>query len=161
MTGHVRLPVHGTNGGEAYWGPGDRYVFHVTGAESGDAMFAFDCLVGPGGGPPPHRHLAEDELFFLYEGSIEFNAAEATHAVAAGEAIFVPKGTAHSYRNVGEGNALMYTIYTPAGMEGWFREVFERVRPGEFDMDPPRADEAMIARMLAAGPRYNVEWVAE
>ena len=70
----------------------------------------------------------------------------------------VPQNT-HSYRNVGEGNALIYTIYTPAGMEGWFREVFERVRPGEFDMAPPPADEAMIARMLDAGPRYNVEWV--
>ena len=73
----------------------------------------------------------------------------------------MPKGIAHSYRNVGEGNALMYTIYTPAGMEGWFREVFERVRPGEFHMAPPPADEAMIARMLDAGPRYKVEWVAE
>jgi hypothetical protein len=28
-------------------------------------------------------------------------------------------------------------------------------------MAPPPADEAMIARMLDAGPRYNVEWVAE
>ena len=161
MTAHMRSPVHGTTSGEAYWGPGDRYVFHVTGAESDNAMFAFDCLVGPGGGPPPHRHLAEDELFFLYEGSIEFNAAEKTHVVSAREAIFVPKGTTHSYRNVGDGNALMYTIYTPAGMEGWFREVFERVRPDEFDMAPPPVDEAMIARMLDAGPRYNVEWVAE
>ena len=160
MTADVRSPVHGTARGEAYWVPGDRYVFHVTGAESGGAMFAFDCLVGPSGGPPPHRHLAEDELFFLYEGSIEFSADEETHVVSAGEAIFVPKGTTHSYRNVGEGNALMYTIYTPAGMEGWFREVFERVPSSEFHMAPPPADEAMIARMLAAGPRYNVEWVA-
>jgi mannose-6-phosphate isomerase-like protein (cupin superfamily) len=161
MTANARSPVHGTTSGEAYWGPGDRYVFHVTGAESGDAMFAFDCLVGPGGGPPPHRHLAEDELFFLYEGSIQFDAADKTHVVSAGEAILVPKGTTHSYRNIGDGNALMYTIYTPAGMEGWFREVFERVRPDEFDMAPPPADEAMITRMLDAGPRYNVEWVAE
>ena len=156
---NARPPAHGTASGEAYWGPGDRYVFHVTGAESGGSIFAFDCLVGPGGGPPPHRHLAEDELFFLYEGSIEFHAAGETHVVSVGEAIFVPKGTAHSYRNVGDGSALMYTIYTPAGMEGWFREVFDPVQPGHFDKTPPPADEAMIARMLEAGPRYNVEWV--
>ena len=42
----LRSPVHGTASGEAYWGPGDRYVFHVTGAESGNSMFAVDCLVG-------------------------------------------------------------------------------------------------------------------
>jgi mannose-6-phosphate isomerase-like protein (cupin superfamily) len=161
VTADLRLPVHGTANGEAYWGPGDRYVFHVTGAESSGAMFALDCLVGPGGGPPPHRHLAEDELFFLYAGSIKFNAADKTYVVSAAEAMFVPKGTAHSYQNIGEGNALMYTIYTPAGMEGWFRDVFELVPPGQFHMAPPPADDAMIARMLEAGPRYNVEWVAE
>jgi quercetin dioxygenase-like cupin family protein len=155
----VNAATHGTAGREAYWGPGDRYVFHITGTESGGSVFAFDCLVGPGGGPPPHRHLAEDELFFLYEGVIEFTAAAETYVVSAGEAIFVPRGTAHSYRNVGGGNALMYTIYTPAGMEGWFREVFERIEAGDFDGTPPPADAAMIARMLAAGPRYNVEWV--
>jgi hypothetical protein len=55
----------------------------------------------------------------------------------------------------------MYTIYTPAGMEGWFREVFDRIARGDFDRTPPAADEAMIARMLEAGPRYNVEWVAD
>jgi mannose-6-phosphate isomerase-like protein (cupin superfamily) len=161
MNANARSPVHGTADGEVYWGPGDRYVFHVTGAESGGSMFALDCLVGRGGGPPPHRHLAEDELFFLYDGSIEFSSAGKTYVVSAGEAIFVQKRTPHSYRNVGTGNALMYTIYTPAGMEGWFREVFERVRPGDFDTAPPPADEAMIARMLDAGPRFNVEWVEE
>jgi len=37
--------------------------------------------------------------------------------------------------------------------------VFERIEPADFDKTPPPADEAMIARMLEAGPRYNVEWV--
>jgi quercetin dioxygenase-like cupin family protein len=149
--------VHGTAEGERYWGPGDIYFFHVTGAESGGAMFAFDCVVGPGGGPPPHRHLAEDELFYLYEGSIEFNADGEKRFVSAGESIFVPKGTAHNYTNVGDSNALMLTIYTPAGMEGWFREVFD---PCEDPTQPiPPVTPEMIERMTEAGPRYNVEWV--
>lgn len=158
MNAPVLPPIHGTMKGEAYWGPGDRYVFYVTGEESGGSLFAFDALVGPGGGPPPHRHLAEDEIFFLYEGSIAFNAAGDTVTVSKGETIFVPKGTVHSYRNIGESNALMFTAYTPAGMEGWFREVFERVDPKDFDKTPAPPDDAMIARMLEAGPRYNVEW---
>lgn len=83
-------------------------------------MFAVDCMVGAGGGPPPHRHLAEDELFFVYAGSISFTAAGVTRAVAAGESVFVPRGTAHAYRNEGEVDARMVAVYTPAGMEGWF-----------------------------------------
>lgn len=159
MNAPTRPHVHGTAKGEAYWGPGDRYVFHVTGEESGGAMFGFDCLVGPGGGPPPHRHLAEDELFYIYKGAVEFNAGGETIIIGENESIFVPKGTAHSYRNVTDDNVLMYTLYTPAGMEGWFREVFERVAPEDFDKTPAPPDEAMIGRMLEAGPRYNVEWV--
>ncbi|HVW16999.1 MAG TPA: cupin domain-containing protein [Solirubrobacteraceae bacterium] len=151
--------VHGTAQGEAYWGPGDRYTFHVTGEQSGGAMFAFDCVVGKGGGPPPHRHLAEDELFYVYEGTLSFTADGVTREVSAGESIFVPRGTAHSYRNTGDGNVLMLTIYTPAGMEGWFREVYERV--DDPTKDPPAATPEMIERMTEAGPRYNVEWVAE
>ena len=51
------------------------YTFLVTGEESGGSMFALDCLVGAGGVPPPHRHLAEDELFTITEGSIAFTTA--------------------------------------------------------------------------------------
>ena len=116
----MNVPTHGTagrGGGEEFCGPGDRYVFHVTGEDSGGSIFAFDCLVGPGGGPPPHRHLAEDSSSSSMARSSHCHRQ--THVVSAGEAIS-SRGTAHSYRNVGDGNALMYTIYTPAGMEGCF-----------------------------------------
>jgi quercetin dioxygenase-like cupin family protein len=151
--------VHGTAASEAYWGPGDRYTFLLTGEQCGGAMFAFDCVVAPGGGPPPHRHLAEDELFFLYGGAVEFSTGGERRTIAAGESIFVPKGLAHEYRNEREDNALMLAIYTPAGMEGWFREVFERV--ADPSGQPPPVTDEMIGRMLEAGPRYNVEWIGE
>ena len=140
-----------------YWGPGDRYTFLVTGEESGGSMFALDCLVGAGGGPPPHRHLAEDELFYIVEGEISFTANAETRAVRAGESVFVARGTAHSYRNVGGAPARMVAVYTPSGMEGWFREVFIPVE--DPTADPPPVTPELIQRMLEAGPRYNVEWL--
>lgn len=143
--------------GRSWWGPGDMYTFLVTGEESGDSMFAVDCLVGVGGGPPPHRHLAEDELFTITEGSITFTAGDETRSVSAGQSVFVPRGTRHFYRNDGTEQARMIAVYTPAGMEGWFREVFIPVDdPAD---SPPPVTEELIGRMLEAGPRYNVEWV--
>ena len=143
--------------GRSFWGPGDMYTFLVTGEESGGSMFALDCVVGVGGGPPPHRHLAEDELFTITEGSITFTAGEATRSVLAGESVFVPRGTRHSYRNEGTTAARMIAVYTPAGMEGWFREVCTPV--DDPSAPPPPLTEELIARMLEAGPRHNVEWV--
>ena len=142
--------------GRSWWGPGDMYTFLVTGEESGGSMFALDCLVGVGGGPPPHRHLVEDELFMITEGSITFTAGEQTRAVLEGQSVFVPRGMRHCYRNDGAEQARMIAVYTPAGMEGWFREVCTPV--DDPSGPPPPVTEELIARMLEAGPRHNVEW---
>ena len=143
--------------GRSFWGPGDMYTFLVTGDESGGAMFALDCVVGSGGGPPPHKHLAEDELFAITSGSITFTAGSDTRTVSAGESVFVPRATRHSYRNENPAPARMIAVYTPAGMEGWFREVCTPVEdPGAA---PPPATDELIRRMRDAGPRHNIEWV--
>jgi quercetin dioxygenase-like cupin family protein len=143
--------------GRSWWGPGDMYTFLVTGEESGGSLFALDCLVGAGGGPPPHRHLAEDELFTITEGRITFTAGEKTRTVSAGESVFLPRGTRHVYRNEARTAARMIAVYSPAGMEGWFREVCTPV--DDPSAAPPPVTEELIERMLEAGPRYNVEWV--
>ena len=143
--------------GRSWWGPGDMYTFVVTGEESGGAMFAMDCLVGIGGGPPPHRHLAEDELFTVYEGAVEFTVAGKTSTIAKGDSVFIPRETPHSYRNETDEPARMLTIYAPAGMEGWFLEVCTPV--DDPSKPPPPVTDELIQKMLEAGPRYNVEWL--
>lgn len=146
-------------GGRSFYGPGDRYTFLVTGAESDGSMFALDCLVGAGGGPPPHRHLAEDELFVIHAGQISFTAEGQTSKVGPGESVFVPRGTAHAYVNDGDSDARMLAVYTPAGMEGWFEEVCTPVT--DPSLAPPPVTPELIERMLEAGPRHNVEWITE
>ena len=120
-------------------------------------MFALDCLVGAGGGPPPHRHLAEDELFYVISGAISFSTTDEPVIVSAGQSVFVPRRTRHAYRNISGADARMIAVYTPAGMEGWFREVYEPVV--DFSDAPPPVTPEMLERMLEAGPRYNVEWL--
>jgi hypothetical protein len=77
--------------------------------------------------------------------------------VSPGESVFVPRGITHSYRNVGEADVRMIGVYTPAGMEGWFREVCTAA--DDRSAAPPPVTPALIERMLEAGPRHNVEWV--
>jgi quercetin dioxygenase-like cupin family protein len=151
------IPTPSSLEGRCFWGPGDYYTFLVTGAESGGSMFAMDCVLGVGGGPPPHRHLAEDELFYVFGGTVQFTMDGETRTVGTGESVFVPKGAAHSYINSGDTNARMIAIYTPAGMEGWFLEVCTPVTDPAGS--PPPVTPELIERMLEAGPRHNVEWL--
>lgn len=140
-----------------FWGPGDTYTFLVTGEESHGSMFVVDCVVGVGGGPPPHRHLAEDELFYVFEGAVTFTMRGETRVIGQGESAYVPRGTGHSYVNESDTDARMLAVYAPAGMEGWFREVCTPVT--DKSAPPPPATPELIERMLEAGPRYNVEWL--
>lgn len=149
--------AHPGGASRCFWGPGDTYTFLVTGAESSGSMFAMDCVLGPGGGPPPHRHLAEDELFHVYEGEVEFTVEGERHVITAGGSAFIPRRSAHSYVNATAIPARMVTVYTPAGMEGWFREVCTPV--SDPSLPAPAVTPELVERMLEAGPRHNVEWL--
>ncbi len=92
----------------------------------------------------------------ISEGTITFSAGSESRSVSAGQSVFVPRGTGHSYRNDGAKPARMIAVYTPAGMEG-FRDV---CTPVDDPTGPPLPlTDELIARMLEAGPRYNVEWI--
>ena len=124
--GHV---LHRPSGsGLAFWGPGDRYRFLVTGEESGGAYFAMEAIVPPGGGPPPHIHRSEDETFYVLEGEVEFLLGDAARQGPAGDFVNVPRGTVHRFRNAGAETARMMLTFTPAGIEKFFEETLERAK---------------------------------
>ena len=82
-------------------GPRDMYTFLVTGEESGGRC-SRSTVWSARRGPPPHRHLAEDELFTITEGRITFTAGESRVGFRR-RSVFVPRGTRHFYRNEGTG----------------------------------------------------------
>lgn len=47
---------------------GDAYTILASGADTGGRYAAFAFFVPPGG-PPPHRHTREGEVFYVTEGS--------------------------------------------------------------------------------------------
>jgi quercetin dioxygenase-like cupin family protein len=111
--------------GRAYWGPGDRYTFLVTGEESGGAYFAMEPLVPPGGGPPPLTHTREDETFYLIDGQIEILLGDRKIMAGPGDFMNVPRGSVHCFRNVGAKTARLLVTFTPAGIDKFFEETLE------------------------------------
>jgi mannose-6-phosphate isomerase-like protein (cupin superfamily) len=76
--------------------------------------------------PPPHIHHEEEEAWFVLEGSLTFQIGERTVEAPAGSFVLVPRGTTHTFCNPGPGPAKWLTIFSPSGMEGYFREFAHR-----------------------------------
>jgi quercetin dioxygenase-like cupin family protein len=114
------------NSGEAYWVMGDMFTYLVTGAESGGSYFTLFAEVAPYGGPPPHIHHLEEEQFYILEGELTFFVNDQTFQVKAREFVHIPRETVHSFKNGNTPSRLLVT-FSPAGIEGYFREVGEPV----------------------------------
>lgn len=140
--------------GPAYRGRGDQITFLITGAETGGAFFMAEVSVAPGGGPPPHVHSREDESFYLQQGTLALQVGGKTLNVSAGDFVHMPRGMAHSFKNVGEETAKLLMVAAPAGLENYFAEVFF---PAADIADIPRIGEAVIGRALKTAPRYGLE----
>jgi quercetin dioxygenase-like cupin family protein len=150
--GQVKLVPAGT--GPAYCGPGDRITFLITGAQTGGAFFVAEASIAPGGGPPPHVHSREDESFYLLHGSLALQVAGKALNASAGDFIYIPRGTVHSFKNVGQETVRMLTMATPAGLENFFAEAFF---PAADIADIPQISEALIGRVMQAAPKYGME----
>jgi hypothetical protein len=79
------------------------------------------------------------------------------HGIGPGGFAYAPRGTVHNFRNTSETPSRILVGFTPAGMEGFFRE---SGRPASDDGQAPPVDQDEIARTMAAAPKYGVEAVA-
>lgn len=131
------------------------HVDKLTGEDTGGGLFVFECRVPPGGGPPPHIHYAEDEIFYVLQGSVTFWADGAERALGPGSLVHIPRGLPHTFHNGGAGEALMLVMVTPAGLERYF----EAVGTPATGPTPPPVTEEVIGRVLGAASAYNLEFM--
>ncbi len=106
--------------------------------------------IAPDQGPPEHIHTQEDEMYHVLEGTVRFKADGRYFDAPAGAFMFIPRGTPHCFRNVGDGAARLLVMFAPAGMERFF-EGLAALPPGEADADTYRA-VARSAGMEVVGP---------
>jgi quercetin dioxygenase-like cupin family protein len=73
-------------------------------------------------GIPVHQHSEMDEVFYVLEGSGTFILNDSRQSVEKGGTIFIPKGSWHGFENPNNEMLLLWAV-TPAGLEGFFREI--------------------------------------
>jgi mannose-6-phosphate isomerase-like protein (cupin superfamily) len=98
---------------------------------------------------PLHVHEREDELFYVVEGEHVFQVGDREHRAGPGGVVFGPRGVPHAHRRVVPRTGRMLTMLSPAGFEGFFRELAEADRTGGAGPE----DYARISE------RYGITWL--
>lgn len=128
---------------------GADYTILVDRSESGGSVGLFESVVPAGEGPPLHIHHHEDEVIQVLDGAFEFWLDGATRRLTPGEAIFLPRGVAHTFRVVSRTAGRNLAVLTPGGFEGFFAEVAA--------LDPGRAADAPMLQAVCR--RYGLEFL--
>ncbi len=140
--------------GRPTWVLDTLHIDKCTGEQTNGGLFVFELRVPPGGGPPPHIHHAEDEIFYVLHGTITFFTDGAETELAPGGLVHIPRGVVHTFSNSGSTEAMGIVMVTPAGLERYFSAVGT---PAE-ESTPPPVTKELIGRVLAAGPAHNLEF---
>lgn len=114
---------------------GSTYRILLSAEQTESRIGVFESFDLPGYGPPRHIHNHEDETFYIHSGEVEFWVNGRTRIERAGSMVFVPRGSEHAFRVLGDAPARMLTIVNPGGFEGFFAEMERRKCRIPEDMD--------------------------
>jgi quercetin dioxygenase-like cupin family protein len=145
----------GPGEGRLLWVLGELVTRKVASEQTGGAYSIFEVVSQPQGGPPPHIQHREDECFYVLEGEYEFLVEGRTLRMPAGSLLYVPKGTLHAYRNVGEGTGRMLVNQTPGGLHERFFE--DLGKPAEDTSTPGPEEPPNAQRIGAIATKYGIE----
>jgi mannose-6-phosphate isomerase-like protein (cupin superfamily) len=98
---------------------------------------------------PLHVHENEDELFYVLEGEHVFRVGDQEFQAGPGGLVFAPRGVPHAQRRVVPRTGRILVLTSPAGFEGFFRELAEADRAGAIGPDT-------YAR---ASKNYGITWL--
>ena len=136
------------------WVLGSLYTFKARGPETGGAYAIVEATVPPGQGPPPHVHHAEDECFYVLEGTFSLLDGDRTLEGGPGSFLRVPKGRLHTFKNVGQGPGRVLLVVSPAGLDDFWVAIGT---PAADLLNPPAPEPGAMARAFALAPRYHLE----
>ena len=139
--------------GKSVWLVGDLITVKLQGEDTGGAYSLVEETSHPEGGPPPHIHHDVDETLYVLEGEVEFMAGDQTIPASPGAAVYNPRGTLHTFRNIGTSPSRVLAFLSPGGFEKFFLEAGEPA--GEASSGPQ--GEPDIGRIVQIGQKYGLE----
>ena len=104
-------------------------VFLADGEETGDRYSVSIWWVDPEkSGPGAHSHEANEELFYVIEGTMTFLVGDQLIDAKAGTFLRIPAGVAHDFSNRTAQRAGILNVFIPGGFESNMPAIVEWYR---------------------------------
>ena len=109
----------------------------LSGDHTDGNLAVFEDIVAPGVGPGRHIHHHQDETFMFLEGEFIAEVDGKLYHFQPGDVAFVPKGTIHAFKNVGNTTGKLRYIFSPAQtIEAMFIEMYQALeQEGELSIE--------------------------
>ena len=148
---HLKPTVVTESGGEMIRAFGDELLMKVGPGQTGGSLTLFLGTTQPGGGPPPHWHENEHELFMVQEGRMRYLIADEWRELGPGGVVFAPRQAVHTFHNASSEPARHWIALTPSGFETFFaRCAAEFAKPGGPEME----------RIVAISAEHGIYYVS-
>ncbi|MGQ4615644.1 cupin domain-containing protein [Nocardia sp. R7R-8] len=128
------------------------------GEQTGGAYAIFELIGPPGDEVPLHLHTDEDEAFLIIEGEMTVWVGDQKRVLQVGDYALMPRNVPHCYRVSSDAQARWLGITSPAGFEGYVREISapatERRLPDPLELTPE-----VLAELGAVATKYGVRFL--
>ncbi|MFF4364497.1 cupin domain-containing protein [Streptomyces sp. NPDC001594] len=140
MTSVNRPYVLTSDEGRAFWFLGNLVSVKAAGTQTRGRLTVAEFLNPAGFAPPLHRHLDEDEMFYVLSGTVRFRCDGEELAAGPGDFVLLPVGLPHTFVVGSEEPLRCLQITTPAGFEDFAMDAGaparERRLPAPGPIDP-------------------------
>jgi len=148
-----KLVVRNRGEGEAMWVLGGLYEIKAGADETNAAMTVMEVTVPVGAAPPPHIHDCGEAVYVL-EGRGHYYIGDDVHEIGPGSFLFFPSGTIESFEPTETMRLLL--IYSPGGMDQFFREVGERAQSYTIPTQSPAPD---VERLMQVAGKHGMQLI--
>ena len=143
--------------GEGRTIPGtDAMTLKASSEQTGGSIGVLEATSPPGYGPPRHIHYSSDELLYVLEGEFLFLVGERQISAMPGAFVFIPRGTVHAAKVIGDKPGRVLTAYVPGGLERSFEE-FAQARTEQGEDASRSTGRSMSAEEI--NEKYDSEFV--
>jgi mannose-6-phosphate isomerase-like protein (cupin superfamily) len=126
--------------GEALWFLGSLVTVKAAAEDTSGRCSVVEFVNPAGFATPLHRHLREDEMFFLLEGTATFRCDDVELDAAPGDFVLLPVGLPHAFWVTSAEPLRTLQITVPGGFERFAADVgrpaTERRLPDAGPLDP-------------------------